>query len=105
MRHATFAPTAVLAGLAVGLGLAGSALGLAPSTAHLRISVIEAESGRVTPVRVRLTAADGSPGPVPDEAIAVMYGPNDNAEGFAAQPDGAFYVEGAFEVASSWTPR
>jgi hypothetical protein len=98
MRHATLVATAALAGLALALGFAGSPLAASTPNAHLRVSVLEAESGRATPVRVRLTGADGSPGPVPDEAIAVMYGRNDQAEGFAAQPDGAFYVEGPFEV-------
>ena len=36
--------------------------------------------------------------PIPRQAIAVMYGTNDRAEGYAIQPDGSFYVDGAFDA-------
>lgn len=36
--------------------------------------------------------------PIPRQAIAVMFGTNDRAEGYAIQPDGSFYVDGAFDV-------
>ena len=36
--------------------------------------------------------------PVPRQAIAVMFGTEDRAEGYAIQPDGSFYVDGSFDV-------
>ncbi|MCP5118307.1 MAG: hypothetical protein GY953_46435 [bacterium] len=36
--------------------------------------------------------------PIPKEAVAVMWGRQDRAEGFALQPDGSFYVDGAFSM-------
>jgi hypothetical protein len=99
MRNPTLAATTfVLAGLAFALSPTVPSVVGATQTGHLAVTVLDAETGRPTPVRVRLTAADGSVAAVPPEAIAVMYGRNDQAEGFASQPDGAFYVEGPFEI-------
>ena len=36
--------------------------------------------------------------PIPRQAIAVMWGQQDRAQGYALQPDGSFYVDGAFDV-------
>jgi hypothetical protein len=36
--------------------------------------------------------------PIPKQAIAVLWGQQDRAEGYALQPDGSFYVDGSFEV-------
>jgi hypothetical protein len=36
--------------------------------------------------------------PIPKQAIAVMWGQNDRAQGYALQPDGSFYADGAFDV-------
>ncbi len=95
-----------------------------PAEARLSVTIIDAKTGRPTPVRVRITdetgrvlgppglalpknapgfadARLGVPGEVPGlpkEAIGVMYGPNDSAQGFAFQPNGAFYVDGAFDL-------
>jgi hypothetical protein len=63
------------------------------------VTVLAADGDRATPVRVRFLAADGSVATPPESAIAVQYGQNDQAQGFASQPDGAFYVEGPFELA------
>jgi hypothetical protein len=78
--------------------------------ATLSVRIADA-AGRPTPVRVRLENASGvrpkvraalalseSAIPIPRQAIAVMYGTNDRAEGYAIQPDGSFYVDGAFDV-------
>jgi hypothetical protein len=67
--------------------------------------------GKGTPVRVRLTDESGQPPKtkgaqavpasaltVPAASIAVMYGRNDLAEGYLLQPDGSFYVDGAFDL-------
>ena len=79
----------------------------------LRITIVDATTGQPTPVRVRITAADGTPISkptlgqlampgdvlgVPPEALAIMYGRDDIADGFGTQPDGAFYVDGAFTL-------
>ena len=79
----------------------------------LQVSLVDAASSGPTPARVRITNAAGQPVSkptrgalaipgealgVPAEALAVMYGTDDRAEGYATQPDGAFYVDGAFEV-------
>ncbi|MCC6164014.1 MAG: carboxypeptidase regulatory-like domain-containing protein [Acidobacteria bacterium] len=80
----------------------------------LQVTIVDAASSTPTPVRVRIKDAAGTPigKPVrgaitvpgaalgiPAEALAVMYGRDDVADGFASQPDGAFYVDGAFTVA------
>ncbi len=98
MGRALLAWSAALAGFTLLSGCAATSPPAAPGTAHLTVTVLEAESGRVTPVRVLLTTDDGTPAVAPDEAIAVMYGQNDQAQGFESQPDGAFYVDGRFEI-------
>ncbi len=75
------------------------------------ISVVDAATGLRTPVRVHLQDASGatprssgalavseSALPIPQQAIAVMWGQQDRAQGYALQPDGAFYVDGAFDA-------
>jgi hypothetical protein len=77
----------------------------------LSVRIVDAATGRPTPVRVSLQDANGNtPGvsaavsisetaiPIPREAISVMWGQQDRAQGYALQPDGSFYVDGAFEV-------
>lgn len=79
--------------------------------ATLKITVYDAVTGRPTPVRVRLEDTAGnrprvrgavgvseSAIPVPKQVVAVMWGRMDQAEGYLLQPDGSFYVDGAFEV-------
>ncbi len=84
--------------LAVALGLIVSSAPGEQATARLAVTILDDATGQETPVRVSLVGADGSTAPVPQAAIAVQYGRNDHAEGFASQPDGGFYVDGAFEV-------
>ena len=79
----------------------------------LRVTVVEHGSSTPTAVRVRITDTAGRPiskAPlgalampgealgVPREALAIMWGRDDRADGYATQPDGAFYVDGSFEV-------
>jgi hypothetical protein len=79
----------------------------------LRVTVVERGSSTPTPVRVRITDLAGKPiskAPlgalampgealgVPPEALAIMWGRDDRADGYATQPDGAFYVDAPFEV-------
>jgi hypothetical protein len=44
-----------------------------------------------------LAVSDGAI-PIPRQAISVMWGQQDRAQGYALQPDGAFYVDGAFDA-------
>ena len=79
--------------------------------ATLRVSVYDAGTGKLTPVRIRLKDSKGnrpqvsgaislstSAIPIPREVVPVMWGRWDRAEGYLLQPDGSFYVDGAFEV-------
>ena len=98
---------------AIAFALFSACLAVAALTtgeAYLAVTVRDAAGGDPTPVRVRLTDADGNPpkmlgasmeagsafGP-PPQAIAVMWGRSDRADGYALQPDGSFYVDGSFE--------
>jgi hypothetical protein len=77
----------------------------------LSIVVVDDATGQRTPVRVRLQDAAGAVAhaagalsvsdnamPIPRQAIAVMWGQQDRAQGYALQPDGAFYADGSFDV-------
>jgi hypothetical protein len=79
--------------------------------ATLSVRIVDASTGQPTPVRVRLqnekgerpkvrgaVAVSESAIPIPRQVIAVMFGTNDRAEGYAIQPDGSFYVDGEFDV-------
>ncbi len=99
---------------AVAVGVMLLALGLSAQVTRdvpLSVTIIDAGTGRPTPVRVALQDVRGNrpqaPGavmvstsaiPIPGKAIPVMWGRQDRAEGYALQPDGAFYVDGSFEV-------
>ncbi len=87
------------------------AAGLATGDEYLSVTVLDAGTGEPTPVRVRLTDADGNPPrtvgasvvsesafAVPPQAIGVMWGRSDRADGYALQPDGSFYVDGSFQA-------
>ena len=100
-----------------------AAFHLRPTEARLAVTIVDAATGLPTPVRVRITDENGeplglagvpnypAPGAVaarlavpgsvlglPPEAIGVMYGANDQAQGYAFQRNGAFYVNGSFEM-------
>jgi hypothetical protein len=64
--------------------------------ANLSVEVLDANTGERTPVRIRLTEANGAVAPFPEEAIGVQWGPNDVAAGYQFLPDSSFYVDGAF---------
>src|SRR5271157_850281 len=79
--------------------------------AALSVQILDAATGRPTPVRIRLQDANGirprvrgaltvseTAIPIPRQAIAVMWGQQDRAQGYALQPDGSFYVDGAFDA-------
>jgi hypothetical protein len=78
--------------------------------AGLSVRILDAATGRPVPVRIRLQDSRGtrprvrgalavseSAVPVPKQAIAVMWGQQDRAQGYAVQPDGSFYVDGGFQ--------
>jgi hypothetical protein len=104
----TFSPRAIaVGGLAVTLGLSAQVT----RDATLSVRIVDASTGQPAPVRVGLRDAKGtSPAvsaalavsetaiPIPRQAIAVMWGQQDRAQGYALQPDGSFYVDGAFDV-------
>ncbi len=91
------------------------ALGLSAQVTRdvpLSVTIVDAATGRRTPVRASLQDERGNrpqvPGavavstsaiPIPGQAIPVMWGRQDRAEGYSLQPDGAFYVDGTFDVA------
>lgn len=64
----------------------------------LSVEIVEAATGDPTPVRVYLRDSSGRAAPLPEEAIRVMYGRDDQAEGYGYQPDSAFYVDGSFTL-------
>ncbi len=79
--------------------------------AALVVRIIDAGTGKPTPVRVRLQDSKGvrpqvrgavpvseSAIPIPKQAIGVLWGQQDRADGYAIQPDGSFIVDGAFDV-------
>lgn len=79
--------------------------------ATLSVRVVDAATGRPTAVRVLLqdsrgvrphvqgaVAVSDSAIPIPRQALALLWGQQDRAEGYALQPDGSFYVDGSFDV-------
>jgi hypothetical protein len=64
----------------------------------LSVRILDAATGLPTPVRISLQAAKGTRTRTPQQAVAVRWGQMDGAEGDALQPDGAFYVDGGFDV-------
>jgi hypothetical protein len=65
---------------------------------RMSVGVLDDATGSPTPVRVRLVDARGATAPLSDDAIAIMWGPNDRASGYGFQPDSSFYVDGGFGV-------
>src|SRR5437868_938848 len=68
----------------------------------LSVRILDAATGKPTPVRIRLRDSEGnrprvrgalaiseSAIPIPRQAIAVMWGQQDQARGYAIQPDGS----------------
>jgi len=77
----------------------------------LAVRIVASSTGRPTPARVTLqdthgtrphvrgaVAVSDSAIPIPRQAIALLWGQQDRAEGYALQPDGSFYVDGSFNV-------
>jgi len=79
--------------------------------ATLRVRILEAATGRPAAARILIEGDGGvrprvtgavalseTAIPVPEGAVAVMWGRNDRAEGYAVLPDGSFYADGGFQV-------
>ena len=79
--------------------------------ASLSVRILDAGTGQPTPVRVTLEDSNGvrprvrgalavseSAIPIPRQAIPLLWGQQDMAQGYALQPDGSFYVDGAFDM-------
>src|SRR3954452_2452942 len=77
----------------------------------LSVRIVASATGISTPARVTLQDSSGSRPhvrgavavsdsaiPIPKQAIALLWGQQDRAEGYALQPDGSFYVDGSFDV-------
>src|SRR3954468_8760248 len=107
-RTPRVSPRLVLAGAML---VAGGYVVHATRDVSLSIRVIDAATGRSVPARVRLQdgrgvtphvagalAVSDNALPIPRQAIAVMWGQDDHADGYALQPDGAFYVDGGFQA-------
>ncbi len=66
--------------------------------ATLRVRIADREVRRSIPARVLLLDEQGDAVTAVEGVVAAMWGRQDRAEGFAFQPDGAFYVDGEFSA-------
>jgi hypothetical protein len=64
----------------------------------ITVNIFDHLSQKPTPVRVRLTKNNRVVKTLPKQAIAVMYGLWDHADGYGFQPDSSFYVAGTFDL-------
>ena len=64
----------------------------------LSVTVRDAATRNPTPVRVRLTRNGQPVSTLPAEAVGIMYGLWDHADGYGFQPDSSFYVAGSFRL-------
>jgi hypothetical protein len=67
-------------------------------TGKIIVTIIDSTTQQPTPVRVRVTRNGHVVNNLPREAIAVMYGVWDHADGYGFQPDSSFYADGHFEM-------
>lgn len=65
---------------------------------RLSVEVLDAATGEATPVRVRLVDEQGRAVAPPDEAVGIMYGHWDHADGYDTLPDSSYYVDGRFDL-------
>ncbi|GAB3542769.1 CehA/McbA family metallohydrolase [Spirosoma fluminis] len=82
----------------VGLSAVSLQISFGQKTGQLTIKVLDEANAKPTPVRVRLTQNGRPVKQTPAEAVAVMYGLWDHEDGYAFQPDSAFYVAGQFRL-------
>ncbi len=65
---------------------------------QLEVMITDSLTGQPTPARVRLTQRGRVVPALPAEAVAVMYGLWDHADGYGFQPDSDFYADGRFRL-------
>jgi hypothetical protein len=65
---------------------------------RISITIIDSATQKPTPVRVKLLGKGKVVNALPAQAIGVMYGYWDHADGYAFQPDSSFYCNGYFEL-------
>jgi hypothetical protein len=65
---------------------------------RVNVSVVDSITRQSTPVRIKLTQHNHVIKVLPENAIAVMYGLWDHADGYGYQPDSSFYVDGSFAL-------
>lgn len=68
------------------------------TTARLEVSVFDEGTGEPTAFRARLIGPTGVVPLLPEQAVSVMYGKMELADGYGYQPDSAFYAHRGFEV-------
>lgn len=68
------------------------------SQSLVKITVTEENSVMPIAVRVKVTDVNGIVTKLPKEAISIMYGRDDKAQGYGFQPDESFYVDGIFSL-------
>jgi hypothetical protein len=64
----------------------------------IQVSVIDSVTEAPTSCRIRITAKNKVVKVLPQEAIGIMYGLWDHADGYQYQPDSSFYVNGNFII-------
>lgn len=68
------------------------------SRGSMNITIMDGLTGDPVAVRVRVTRDDHVVKNLPQQAVAVMYGVWDHADGYGFLPDSAFYVDGTFHL-------
>jgi hypothetical protein len=64
----------------------------------IRVKITEQHSEKPIPVRIKIIDSNDNVTALPDEAISIMYGRDDKAQGYGYQPDESFYVDGLFKL-------
>src|SRR5687767_7228256 len=82
----------------VSILFAGTLCAQQPLQGKLQVTVTDSLTGAKTPVRIKITSQNRPVKILPREAIAVMYGLWDHADGYGFQPDSSFYADGFFEA-------
>ena len=78
--------------------LSGYSWQVRDAASSVYIAIIDSLTQQPTPARVRLTLNNRPIKILPEQAVAVMYGVWDNADGYGFQPDSSFYVDGNFQA-------
>lgn len=68
------------------------------SRASMNITIVDSLTGDPVAARVRITRDNQVVKTLPRQAVAVMYGVWDHADGYGFLPDSAFYVDGNFQL-------